>query len=357
MTALAPVDAALSIGQRVGRYFTLVSLIPSLFLVLWSYILIASGAPSEKPTVHNVEIALSHWSVSKVITIVLVSFAVAMILHPLQFVTTQLLEGYWGTTALAVAAMQLRIVHYRKRQRGLQKKAAVSQDALTEKCLEILRKQQGYRPEWETDSDKLDGRIDNILKSRRGDRLMGYVIAQQEALDHADDYPPDSKRILPTELGNALRRFEDSAGKQYGLDAITIAPHLHLVAPDRHRNYLMDAREGMDAAIRICTVGLAATALTMGFFFTRGLWLLWALLPYSISYLAYRGAISAARGYGGVIRTVIDLNRFRLYSELGLDLPRDIAEERESNGKLMKILDGKQAPIRYRPRNGVSGST
>jgi hypothetical protein len=351
MASLSPLDAALSVGQRVGRYFTLVSLIPAIFLVLWTYVLIASGAPG-KPAIHNIEVALSHWSVAKVAGIVIISFAVATILHPLQLITTRLLEGYWGTTQLAVAAMSVRIVHHRKQKRGLQEKAADNQETWTEECGKILRGQRGYRPEWEEeDQDKLKGRLENILRSKRGDRLMRYAVTAQEALRRVDIYPSDDRRILPTQLGNALRSFEDSAGRQYGLDAIMISPHLHLVAPDWHRNYLMDAREGMDSTIRICTVGLVATVLTMGFLFVQGLWLLWALLPYAISYLAYRGAVSAAQAYGGVVRTAIDLNRFRIYTELGLDPPRDTVEERENNQRLMDILGGGKANIRYKRRS------
>src|ERR1022692_1237906 len=110
MAALAPVDAALSIGQRIGRYFAVVSMIPSLFLVLWTYILIASGSLSGAPKLHNVEVALSHWTLTKAAGVLLATLAVAVVLHPLQFGTTQLLEGYWGTTPLAIAAMKMRIV-------------------------------------------------------------------------------------------------------------------------------------------------------------------------------------------------------------------------------------------------------
>src|SRR5580693_5241338 len=117
MANLTPTDAVLSVGQSIGRYFALVSMIPSLFLVLWTYALIASGSMSGTPTLHSVEVALSHWSVGKVAGVVLASLAIALVLHPLQFITTQLLEGYWGTSALARQAMKLRIIHHRKQQR------------------------------------------------------------------------------------------------------------------------------------------------------------------------------------------------------------------------------------------------
>jgi len=129
---------------------------------------------------------------------------------------------------------------------------------------------------------------------------------------------------------------------------------LHLIATPRHLDYLIDAREDMDSAIRICTVGLVATLLTVGLLLTDGLWLLWAILPYSVSYLAYRGAVSAAQGYGAVIASVIDLNRFRFYDELGLFPPRDTAEERQNNKTLMQILAGEHATVPYKPRSPVA---
>lgn len=351
MTALAPVDAVLSVGQRIGRYFMLVSMVPALLLVLWIYMLLVSGALSEKPTLHNVGYALSHWSVGKVAGLVISSFAVALVLHPLQFATTQLLEGYWGPTSLAATAMKIRSVHHRKRKRDLWEKASTSSVVRAEMALEILRRQ----PEWSDDPETREEAIASLMETESGDQLMGHYIAEQEALDrHASKYPTDAERVLPTELGNALRHFEDSAGRQYGLSAITIAPHLHLVAPPRHLEYLVDAREDMDSSIRIFTFGLVASILTAAFLLTDGLWLLWTIVPYCVSYLAYKGAVLAAQGYGSVVASVIDLDRFLLYDELGVPSPRDSDEERESNKLLMQMLgvDGQKVTVRYRRREG-----
>jgi hypothetical protein len=343
-------DAALSVGQRIGRYFALVSMIPALFLVLWAYILIGSGAPSQTPTLHNVGVALSHWSAGKVAGLVLATLAVAVVLHPLQFATTQLLEGYWGTTPLALEAMKIRIVHHRKRQRGLQIKAGDSTSAWRSSCEKVLREE---REEALEEDD-----IVSFMQSQRGDPLMLHVVAAQEASARAASYPSDPTRILPTQLGNALRCFEDAAGKQYGLRALVIAPHLHLIVPPRHQEYLVDARQTMDTAIRICTVGLMATALTIGLLLPHGLWLLWAGLPYLISYLAYQGAVSAAQGYGRVIGSVIDLDRFLLYRKLGLSKPKNSTEELENNIELMRALTGQSATLRYRKQKGAGeGST
>lgn len=106
----------------------------------------------------------------------------------------------------------------------------------------------------------------------------------------------------------------------------------------------------MDSAIRVCTVGFIASIVTVGFLLTDGVWLLWTVLPYSVSYLAYKGAVSAAQGYGSVVGAVIDLDRFLLYDELGVSPPRDSAEERESNRLLMRMLGGDQVTVSYRRR-------
>jgi hypothetical protein len=336
MAALMPADAVLSVGQRIGRYFAVVSMIPALFLVLWTYALVASGAVSGTPSLHKVDVTFSQWSLGKVAGVVLVTLAVAVILHPLQFVSTQLLEGYWGTTRLALATMKVRIVHHRERQRNLRTQARNNKEAWVSACRDALNLPRIAGQEEDPEQMMI---VKGRMASRQGDRLMLHFITQQGAHNKlVQSYPADPTRILPTQLGNALRSFEDAAGKQYGLDALTISPHLHLVAPAAHLEYLVDARQDMDSAVRICTVGLIATALTAALMLTHGLWLLWALLPYSASYLAYKGAVSAAQGYGVVIASIIDLDRFLLYDKLGMYPPQDTREERANNQVLMALL-------------------
>jgi hypothetical protein len=335
MATISPVDAVFSLGQRIGRYFALVSMLPSFFLVLWVYLLLASGGVGGKPAFRKVEVALSHWSAGKVVGLIVVALAVALVLHPLQFAATQLLEGYWGTTPLAIAAMKMRIVYHRKRSRHLYDLASNSDGQLAAEAQPLIKA---------GDTD-----VEGLLESRRGDPLMLYEIARQEAADHAERYPSAASRIMPTELGNALRCFEDAAGVQYGLKALTISPHLHLVAPQRQLDYLIDARQEMDTIIRICTVGLIATVLTAAALFTDGVWLLWAVPPYIVSYLAYKGAVSSAQNYGVVFRSVLDLSRFELYKGLGVYAPRDSDQEHDSNTELMKLLAADEhASIRYR---------
>jgi hypothetical protein len=352
--ALTPADAVLSIGQRIGRYFSLTSMIPSLFLVLWIYLLIASRSTSGAPTLHNIQSALSQWPAGKVIELSLTVLVTAVVLHPLQFATTQILEGYWGTTSLATAAMKVRIVHHRRRRRDLLQRVEAHKDGLQSAmeafALDIVKGKPHLKEA--SRREQLEKQVRNMMRSQRGDPLAIHNMAMQEANDHAHRYPTDTENILPTQLGNALRRFEADAGSQYGLDALTIAPHIHMVAPDLHRQYLIDTRQALDSAIRICTVGLIATIATIGFMFPHGLWLLCFILPYLASYLAYKGAVSAAYAYGRVVAGVIDLDRFLLYRELHVSQPHDSTEERLANAELMKLLEGQNIHISYRSGRG-----
>ncbi|MFC6881968.1 MULTISPECIES: hypothetical protein [Actinomadura] len=40
------------------------------------------------------------------------------------------------------------------------------------------------------------------------------------------------------------------------------------------------------------------------------------MIPYGLAYLSYRGAITTAQEFGKAVATIIDMNRFPLYSRL-----------------------------------------
>jgi hypothetical protein len=54
------------------------------------------------------------------------------------------------------------------------------------------------------------------------------------------------------------------------------------------------------------------------------------------------------------VASVLDLDRFLLYQELGLNPPKDSDEERETNEKLMLILERSvEANLSYRQENAA----
>jgi hypothetical protein len=342
-------ESTLNLGSRIGRYFSLVSMVPALFLVLWSVILAASGAWQGKPDPGVIGSRVGSWSLASVAWLLLASLATAFFLHPLQFAMTQVLEGYWGYSRLARVLLQSRIRHHRRRLRRATLVAEDLREWLSEQAAAITSSKAQFR------EGRQQGRTgSDVPDSPDGDHLGG-LLAAIDAAEHASGrYPDDFDRVMPTRLGNALRAEEDRAGRQYGLDAILTAPHFALVAADKHVQYLRDTRQQMDTSVRLCVVSVLGALETMACLITDGWWLLAALAPYSLAYLAYRAAVAAADEYTTAVKTVIDLNRFTLYEILNVERPLDTGEERKMNNKLMQLLDGDPVNLRYRkPASGT----
>jgi hypothetical protein len=316
MAGASIVEAASAAGSRIGRYFNIVSAIPSALLVLFVFCLVASGAWRGPPDVDAAARAISGLRVGDVALLVVAALALGLFTHPLQFAVVRLLEGYWGTGRLARELAVRRIRRHRERARELFR----------------IGGGQAARLQAVRDSDP------ELLDLPAGDALMPGAVDAQEFGLASDGYPRDDGRILPTRLGNMLRRYEDLAGSQYGLNAIAIAPHITLVAATEHTEYLRAMREQLDLAVRLCTLSLLATVIAVAFLITDGAWLLVALLPYALAYAAYRGAVIAAFHQGSALATVIDLNRFALYEQLHARTPDTTAEERTMNETLVRLL-------------------
>jgi hypothetical protein len=350
-------DASLTAGGRIGRYFNIVSMIPVLFLVLWTYALLSTHPWRHTLDFKAAAARLGHWSVVDIGWVLAATLLLALFLHPLQFATTQLLEGYWGSSRLALRLTTMRIRYHRRRRQRLDdlgechgKKWREQADLFLQARYRAAVQRGNPRPvddpsTW--DEDVAERQRASVVLSTHGDDLTIHVVGEQAVNVQLDNYPaPD--RVLPTRLGNTLRAFEDSAGKQYGLDAITTAPHFFLIAPDRHMQYVRDSREQLDIAVKLCTVSLIATVITVALLLPDGLWLLMALAPYSFAYLAYRASIAAAQEHAVAVRTVIDLNRFALYESLGTARPKRTRQERTINQRLMALLQGDdEVSVRY----------
>src|SRR5687768_15465067 len=113
MAASGFADAALAAGSRIGRYFGLVSTIPSALFVLFVYALVQSGAWTGPPDWAAAADAVSNIDLGVVSLLLLLTLALGLIVHPLQFAMIQLLEGYWGPGRVARRAASARIAHHR----------------------------------------------------------------------------------------------------------------------------------------------------------------------------------------------------------------------------------------------------
>lgn len=298
----------------IGRYFTVVSLVPSSVLSAYVVVLIRSGAwAGDEVHLDNIGRDTSVkdaliWSVGTVL--------LALALHPLQFSLIQLFEGYWGTSRLGRRLALTGIRRHRRLALHLRDLALDSGQA--------IKFDAGNLP-------AADGR-------KAPDTQIAAVWTSREAGRERGAYPPRLQDVMPTRLGNVLRRYEFAAGSFYKLNSITIVPRVLQVADPRDVGYVQNQRIQLELAIRMSALSLVATASTCAFMWRHEWYLLLALGPYAVAYLSYRGAVVIAHEYGTAIAVLLELNRFALYERLRLSLPSDIQSERELADKVVRSL-------------------
>ncbi len=92
---------------------------------------------------------------------------------------------------------------------------------------------------------------------------------------------------------------------------------------DRMADALRSTREALDAATNLCWCFLALSVISAAAFYDEpGLWWLCGC-GLVLAAVAYKGAITAAQTYSGLMHVVYDLHRFDLVEALHLRLPDD----------------------------------
>lgn len=218
MTAPQVSNPASALAATVGRYFTIVSLVPSLLLVAFIVVLARSGAWSHEPDFGAGVGALTRLGVGGTFVLILAALALGAVLHPLQFALVQFIEGYWGVGSFWSALRENRIRHHVGRRDDLGLRIASERRAL--------------------------GQIENdgrVLARGLTDWERAYHSAEMVAAERLKSiYPATSSYVMPTRLGNALRAAETSAGAAIGLNIIDFAPHLMMVARPEQADYVND---------------------------------------------------------------------------------------------------------------------
>lgn len=302
------------VGSAIGRYFSVVSFIPSFFLVGFTFALIQSGAWSGDGAPDWAQAGTAFGHLGDLVVLILLSIAFGVAVHPIQFALVQFLEGYWGMGTFAQRLRAARMLHHSRR-------------------LDHLREHGGRA---DVAAQML---VDNRIEVER-DELIRLFSLRDEGNRLRHGYPVnDDEDIMPTRLGNALRRYERLAGSQYNLDGVQVLRHVAVAAPQAHLDYLNDQRESLDLSVRMCVTSICAVAVAIAFLWHHGPWLGIALIPYVIAYISYRGAVVVAHEYGAAICTIIDLDRFALYESLRLPLPADTVAERSTNARLRRLLE------------------
>lgn len=233
-------------AATVGRYFTVVSVVPSLLLVAFIIIMVKSGAWGHEPDFGEGIRALTQLGLGGTFALILGALALGVVLHPLQFALVQLLEGYWGVSAFSSALRENRIRYHLRR----------------------LYELDAHGKRSSQPADNWDPVIRRAVRAEA--RRLRSVY-------------PDVMDVMPTRLGNALRAAERNIGSAVGLDIVDFAPHLIVVAPRAHADYVNDQRTALDLATRTCLVCLLAFLAAVLYLWPHRLWLLVALIPLGLA--------------------------------------------------------------------------
>ena len=228
------IDAGAGVANSIGRYFSVVSLIPSSLYVLFVYLLVESGSWNHPPDWSHAFLSIGHLGVDGVVLLTFLGIGLGIFIHPIQFAIVQFFEGYWGTWAISQRIRYRRIVHYQRLCQQLNRDIISAED-------------------------KIEARRQAELKTTLS--MRAPIRSKGDEADRVRDmFPADLNEVMPTRLGNVLRRAESQAGSQYGIDALQAVPLLLLIAPANHVDYVNDQRSQLDLAVRMTFISAVAAA-------------------------------------------------------------------------------------------------
>jgi hypothetical protein len=143
---------------------------------------------------------------------------------------------------------------------------------------------------------------------------------------------PTKDRLLPTAIGNTLRASESRPVDKYGLDAVSLWPHLWLLMPDAARQELAAARAALDASVAAVVWGLL--------FLVFIPWSPWApVAGLGVAALALLVWVPArAATFAALVEAAFDLYRQDLYTQLRWPLPTSPHDERRQGRQVTSYL-------------------
>ena len=199
-------------GNSVGRYFSVVSVLPSILLTVYVFLLFNSGSWRHAPDWQAAFAALRNIGITGGTLLAVSGIVVALVMHPLQFSMVQFLEGYWGPGRLARQIRVSLIYRHRRRRVWLNRLSAGTAPTLKR-------------------FEQEDPTLDELGPKEIEQLKVRALTRRDEANRSRNEYPINPDHTMPTRLGNMLRRYEILAGAPYELDA----PTLLRASPWSHR--------------------------------------------------------------------------------------------------------------------------
>ena len=171
-------------------------------------------------------------------------------------------------------------------------------------------------------------------------------------------FPPESRMVLPTELGNVIRAFEQHPRERYGLDGINTWPNIVTMLTESERADLDEKTTDVAFWVNSLTVVVLGGALL----FVERLWhppgelmqtaTIELAIAGSVAGLGvwmYRQLIGAAARWGEPVRAAFDMHRLELYDRLGIRRPYTQHEYVEAGRAINRLLAfGEPLPLKWR---------
>lgn len=262
---------------------------------------------------------MANISIGGAVLLVMTVVVVTMVTQAFTFESIRLLEGYWGVWRPVERVAQARAKHWRnvrkrlvKRQRRLTKRAwkkaklrIAAEDDYTKDMVRALGAQvvEGEAPL--TLNDAQVALVDSTdWWHYAPSDLRRRAVNVEKALD---DFP-HSKRIMPTRLGNVLRRFENDTG--YGSVQDLVDRSFHLLPLSLQSSH--DEQRGrLDLYCSMFLVaGLSGLIAVLRFNYTHLIYAVVSVIFASVAaWSLYRAAVASARYYGLLLVAIAEIAR------------------------------------------------
>ena len=145
-------------------------------------------------------------------------------------------------------------------------------------------------------------------------------------------YPQDETALRPTRLGNTLAAGAEYPWTIYAMDGMLWWPHLTPVLPSYVSEPLDGAQARLLGLLNLCLVfGVIACEAVVVLGLVGQQWtaaLGVAIAGGVLAWLGYHAAVSQALEVTSQIRVAFNLYRHEILKQMGLDIPKTVAEER-----------------------------
>ena len=353
-----------SIGQNRRVQEIVISWFAPLLMGSFIFVIVILPDVRASPVVAHVASALAALHVNRFLFIFIAALATACLLYMSWLFLFSFLEGY--TWPGVVARWRIERAHVPQRdwleanpnperaqlavgRAGRQLKTARSggaPSAEAERLEQALSKAEDDERGWLSELRRRDASRHKRNRSRKYPRGLGWLPRSHRPLftpgrpsggdgEWAPPYPASAGKMLPTQLGNAMRVMETYGSATYGLDSQMMWFELFSEASASLQSILEDLQyetETLDSG-NYTAIALAAAAVTGGIWrATAGTWDLKLWLTAVVSLIAaeifYRRLLSSVDGWAVAVRALVNTVRDPLREKYGLRRPTSNDDEK-----------------------------